>query len=95
MAKIKQNITLNPELHARLTERAAKQGVSLSYIIECCASVGLNVLEGKDTKESVEQAVAEQLGPMLRMLQDVTADLNLPTVEQQQQRYNDTHKQTK
>lgn len=92
MAKVKQNITLNPELHKRLLERAEKQGVSFSYIVECCAAVGLNVLEGKDTKDAVEQAVAEQLGPMLRMLEDVRADLKLPTVEQQQQRYDETHK---
>ena len=89
MAKVKQNITLSPELHARLTERAVKQGVSFSYLIESCASIGLNVLEGKDTKQSVEQAVADQLGPMLRMLEEVRADLDLDKLTAlQQQNYN-------
>lgn len=95
MAKKKLAISLTPELYDKLKARAAKQGVSFSYIVECCAAVGLNVLEGKDTKQAVEQAVAYQLGPMLRMLSDVAQDLELPTLEEQQRRFDEKHHTTK
>lgn len=82
MAQIKGNKTLfstsiSTELYNKLKVRAQKQGVSFSYLLQVCASIGYNVLEGQETKSAVQSAIRDEMTPTLELVYSALQDLNL------------------
>jgi len=82
MARIKGNKTtfstsINTELYNKLKVKAQQQGVSFSYILQVCASVGYNVLDGQETKTAVQSAVRDEMTPTLALVAEIMKDLNV------------------
>jgi len=82
MPRIKGNKTtftasINTELYNKLSVRANTQGVSFSYMLQVCASIGCNVLEGKNTQDAVQSAVRAEMLPALELFQQTLNDIDL------------------
>lgn len=99
MARIKGNKTtfsssINTELYNKLKVRAQKQGVSFSYLLQVCASVGYNVLDGKETKSAVQSAVRDEMTPALTLVAEMFKDLNMQDFMEGLKQYGRTKEST-